>query len=61
MKITFTWIDAAETPSETDIPIIYATSNGKLGTLKKTGTNWDWYKEKYGIAYWAYQRSILPE
>lgn len=48
-----------------DEPILYCTTNGKLGTLKniRSGVNshWDFLKEKYHIAWWVYQYTITPE
>lgn len=59
-----TWIElmffkAEFAPLMTEQPLVYVSANGKMGTFKKVGKNWDWYAEKYHVKYWAYQRDIV--
>lgn len=46
-------------PGSVHSPILYCTTNGKLGTLKEV-RDWDWQCKKYSIKYWTYQNDIKP-
>lgn len=57
--VKFTWINADIEPDKKDEPIVYLTRNNKIGTFRDFN-DWDWYREKYGITHWVYQKFILP-
>ena len=57
--VKFTWISADIEPDEKNEPIVYLTRNNKIGTFRDF-SDWDWYREKYGITHWVYQKLILP-
>lgn len=73
VELNINWRNAeVYNPTEIDIPIVYCTNKGKIGTLKNTygmyngdentkHSIFDWYKKKYNIKWWIYQLEILPE
>lgn len=64
------WRKADVAPSNIYAPIVYCTTNGKLGVFKNTMgyiwgnpepySKWDWIVDKYSIKYWAYSNEIIP-
>ena len=66
------WRDAKDGgPSDMYAPILYCTTNNKLGTFKNTvgyyggdvstaHSDWEWLSNKYSVKYWTYQSEILP-
>lgn len=54
------------TPLLLDEPVLYCTTNGKLGVFKNTregigpNSRWKFLKEKYNVVWWVYQYSIVP-
>lgn len=60
MKVVkFVWIDADIEPAAKDEPVVYLTRNNNIGKFKDI-SDWNWYREKYGITHWVYQKLILP-
>lgn len=66
MEITFTWIDAEEIPSDVHEPVLYLTTNNKLGTFKDTETfsgsglsHWESLRRKYHVKCWVYQKDVV--
>lgn len=69
--ITFIWYDDIVAPADFEAPVVYCSSNNKIGTLKNTyaiiggdtskkHSNWEWLVEKYRIKCWTYQSDLLP-
>lgn len=59
VKSTIVWMPIVTGPGSVHSPILYCTTNGKLGTLKEV-RDWDWQCKKYSIKYWTYQNDIKP-
>lgn len=64
------WRPAETAPDDIFAPVLYCTSNGKLGTLNDTKgsvfgnpephSRWKRLAEKYSIRHWVYANEILP-
>lgn len=75
VRITIEWCDAEISPMVWYEPVVYVTKSGKMGVFKDTvswtggdpkktelhRSNWEWLREKYNIAYWAYQKDVIPK
>lgn len=60
-RTTINWLNAdVHFPEQSNEPIIYCTSNNKIGVFKDTN-NWKFLKDKYHIKWWCYQYYIIPE
>ena len=60
-RTSITWNNSdVYIPDQNEEPIIYCTSNNKIGVLNGVKHQWSWLKEKYHIKWWCYQYYILP-
>ena len=60
ISATINWRNAdVHCPKSENGPIVYCTTNKKVGTLKSVRNQWEWLKEKYSIKWWCYQSEIV--
>ena len=43
-----------------DMPILWVSVNGKIGTFKDRGSDWEYRVKKYKVFAWVYQDKIIP-
>ena len=68
LEMSFIWSEAEEAPSDVLEPVLYMTTNNKLGVFKNTEkanntgvSGWTRLKEKYNVKFWAYQKDIIVD